>query len=186
MRLAYADPPYPGQAKRHYGDQDSYGGEVDHAELIARLEDEYPDGWALSTSASALQEVLSLCPRHRSATKRFAMDSGVRVAIWNVTSSAPPGPPSRWWWSWEPVIIRGGNWRRSDPCDLVRDHLSAANLAGFRGARIVGEKPEAFAYWVFNLLGAGPGDELHDLFPGSGAITEAWERFSRQPSLFVA
>lgn len=38
MRVAYADPPYPGQAKRHYGKAgDPYEGvveEVDHAELI--------------------------------------------------------------------------------------------------------------------------------------------------------
>lgn len=38
MRFAYADPPYPGQARRHYGAHPDYGGEVDHAALIERLE----------------------------------------------------------------------------------------------------------------------------------------------------
>jgi hypothetical protein len=32
LRLAYADPPYPGKA-RLYQDHPDYGGEVDHAEL---------------------------------------------------------------------------------------------------------------------------------------------------------
>lgn len=44
LRLAYADPPYPGKA-RLYRDHPDYGGEVDHAALIVRLT-EY-DGWAL-------------------------------------------------------------------------------------------------------------------------------------------
>ena len=44
LRLAYADPPYPGQSKRYYGDQPSYAGEVDHAALIERLSGY--DGWA--------------------------------------------------------------------------------------------------------------------------------------------
>ena len=58
-RLAYADPPYPGRA-RLYRDHPDYGGEVDHAELIERPG--VYDGWALSTSAEALPEVLALWP----------------------------------------------------------------------------------------------------------------------------
>ena len=52
MRVAYADPPYPGQAKRHYGKNgDPYQGvveEVDHAELIEGLErdqEEFMQAW---------------------------------------------------------------------------------------------------------------------------------------------
>ena len=30
-------------------------------------------------------------------------------------------------------------------------------------------------------LGARPGDQLEDLFPGSGAIGEAWRRYTSQP-----
>jgi hypothetical protein len=40
-RLAYADPPYPGRARRYYGDHPDYGGEVDHAELVASLSADY-------------------------------------------------------------------------------------------------------------------------------------------------
>ena len=58
LRLAYADPPYPGRA-RLYRDHPDYGGEVDHAALIERVA--AYDGWALSTSAQALPAVLALC-----------------------------------------------------------------------------------------------------------------------------
>jgi hypothetical protein len=68
LRLAYADPPYPGEA-RLYRDHSEYGGEVDHVPLIAGLAGY--DGWALSTSAEALPAVLALCP------------PGVRVAAWH-------------------------------------------------------------------------------------------------------
>lgn len=72
MRVAYADPPYPGQAYKHYRFDPSgiRAAEVYHPELIDRLCDEYPDGWALSTSSVALQYVLEMCP------------SDVRIAAW--------------------------------------------------------------------------------------------------------
>ena len=59
LRLAYADPPYPGLSHYYRGHAD-YAGEVDHAELVERLEPY--DGWALSTSAAALNRVLRMCP----------------------------------------------------------------------------------------------------------------------------
>jgi len=96
MKFAYADPPYPGQAKRWYGKHPDYAGEVDHAELIARLEADYPDGWALSSNAVSLPTILRLCP------------IDIRVAAWHNTNSQPPGAIGGWWWSWEPVIVRGG------------------------------------------------------------------------------
>ena len=40
MRIAYADPPYPGCAHL-YADHPDYAGEVDHADLLARLNAEY-------------------------------------------------------------------------------------------------------------------------------------------------
>lgn len=48
---------------------------------------------------------------------------------------------------------------------------------------VAGAKPFAVALWAFSLVGAQPGDELDDLFPGSGAITEAWLRFERERPL---
>lgn len=37
LRLAYADPPYPGRSARYYSAHPDYAGEVDHAALIAQL-----------------------------------------------------------------------------------------------------------------------------------------------------
>lgn len=60
LRLAYADPPYPGLSRKYYGNHRDFAGEVDHAALIEQLQTF--DGWALSTSAAALQSILALCP----------------------------------------------------------------------------------------------------------------------------
>jgi hypothetical protein len=98
VRFAFADPPYPGQSKRHYGDHDDYAGEVDHAVLIAELEQDFPDGWALSTSVAALPAILPLCPRPEPSKKRAwggsqKLGTGVRICAWVRTGI--PFPPSR-------------------------------------------------------------------------------------------
>ncbi|MGH6654177.1 MAG: hypothetical protein ACRDVE_03095 [Actinocrinis sp.] len=177
-RFAYADPPYPGQARRVYGDQLTYAGEVDHAELVARLERDYPDGWALSTSVSALPEVLALCPHERGTDPknpgRVEPERSVHVMAWVKPRSAPFPVPVQY--TWEPVILR-----RRVPRDdrFVRDHLIApAGGLGFPGA-----KPIAFCRWLFAALGARPGDVLVDLFPGSGAVGREWQAFTLQLEL---
>jgi len=49
--------------------------------------------------------------------------------------------------------------------------------------RVIGAKPAAVCRWIFTLLGAGPGDTLDDLFPGSGAVGRAWAAYTaQQPS----
>jgi hypothetical protein len=165
MRFAYADPPYPGQSKRWYGDHPDYAGEVDHGDLIARLCRDYPDGWALSTSAVALREILILCP------------ADVQVAVWHsLTAEHPGGKKDRWWRSWEPVIVRGGR-SAADGAPVVRNLLSA----GRPNAKFPGAKPAEFSRWMFGLLGALPGDELDDLFPGSGAVAREWSLYCVQP-----
>jgi hypothetical protein len=60
MRVAYADPPYPGQGSRY-----AYGSEPNLELLVAYLRDF--DAWALSTSAAALRDVWNLCPEARCA-----------------------------------------------------------------------------------------------------------------------
>lgn len=172
-RYAYADPPYPGQAKALYGDHPDYAGEVDYANLIVRLETDYPDGWALSTSAVSLQYVLSLCP------------PGARVGAWYKTNSPPIRTTGRWIWTWEPVIVVGG---RTDSPYRVRDGL-ACGVTGRGHKDIPGQKPDDLIRWVIGLLGAQPGDTIDDLFPGSGAVSrvvDAWERqqvLDLQPTL---
>lgn len=158
LRVAYADPPYPGLAARYYGREASYAGEVDHAALIARLDREF-DGWALSTGAYALRDVLPLCP------------AGARVAAWVKPIAASPltyGPHN----CWEPVIVVPARHLRPG----ARDWLAAQPAR--RGGDLPGRKPIAFCGWLFGLLGMRPGDELVDLFPGTGVVGRAWRELS--------
>ena len=46
---------------------------------------------------------------------------------------------------------------------------------------MIGAKPAAVCRWIFNLLGAAPGDMLDDLFPGSGTVGRAWAAFTGSP-----
>jgi hypothetical protein len=163
VRFAYADPPYPGQARR-YPEKT----EVDHRELIEMLCQDFPDGWALSTSSPALRDVLAMCP------------GDVRVAAW-VKPFAIFKPNVNPGYTWEPVIFRGGRKRdRYEP--TVRDFLSC-NITLKKG--LVGAKPEAFCFWLFDLLGARPEDELVDLFPGTGIVGQCWGEHQQQESVDV-
>jgi len=173
MRFAYADPPYPGRGGLY-----PEGEEVDHARLIARLVAQFPDGWALSTAADALQHVLGLCP------------AGVRVGAW--TRQARRAKSRRPVSGWEPLIICGGRELATDRPQRVLDVMIEADVEeralstalvhhgrhrSYPGA-LIGMKPPAFAVWLFSQLGARPGDELADLYPGSGAITRAWQHYT--------
>ena len=158
LRLAVADPPYPGLAHL-YRDHPDFAGEVDHASLLQELDGF--DGWALCTSSEALPSVLPLCPN----------PAQVRIAAWvrGSRSGRARGPLS----SWEPVIYKPAR-------DVVSTRQPDDSLVYTARPRlthpgwVIGAKPAAFASWVFSLLGARSGDELHDLFPGSGGIARAW------------
>lgn len=166
MRFAYADPPYVGQARKHYA-HDPRCAEVDHAELVARLISQFPDGWALSLSTPSLRQILPLCPEE------------ARVASW-VKPFASFKPGVRVAYAWEPVIFCGGRkGTREDP--TVRDWV-AASITLKRG--LSGAKPRRFCFWLFEVLGMEPGDEFHDLFPGSGAVSAAWRAYCREPEQF--
>ena len=81
--------------------------------------------------------------------------------------------------SWEPVVYVPA--RRvvvpssSAVCDALV-HRARPRMTEPR--RVVGQKPAAFAFWLFGLLGARPGDTMDDMFPGSGTIGRAWTMFS--------
>jgi hypothetical protein len=158
-RFAYADPPYLGMAAKYYRNEPTYAGEVDHAKLIASLVDARYDGWALSASPGSLASLLPMCPR------------GVRVCSW-----VKPIGVSRYTWgmhnTWEAVIVAGGRPRRPG----IRDWLRAMPARG--GGSLPGRKPIAFCAWLFDLLGMVPGDELLDLFPGTGVVSRAWRELS--------
>lgn len=168
LTFAYADPPYPRLARRYYGDHRDYLGEVDHAALVERLAHDYPDGWALSTSSTSLRYVLGLCP------------VDVRVASWHrgprrVRSLGPLA-------AWEPVIYRGGRPDTSgEPASRTDALAYVARARTGDGQRVIGAKPAAFAWWLFELLGARPGDRLDDLFPGSGGVGRAFDIFTHGP-----
>lgn len=88
-------------------------------------------------------------------------------------------------WSWEPVIVRTAQWRQRRPHDFISDVLFVSQPHGFLGGTITGQKPLAFCYWMFNLLGLEPRDEFDDLFPGSGTVTAAWEAWRSQLNLLA-
>lgn len=179
MRFAYADPPYPGMARKRYRDHPDFAGEVDHRELVDRLESEFPDGWALSTSTVALRDVLELCPAAERARGRTRPGTGVRIAAW--CKPMHQILPLSVQYAWEPVIVRGG---RQLPGRIpeVRDYVVASPTPWHAKRRhptsIVGTKPPEFCHWLFDVLGAQAGDELADLFPGSGAVGRAWREWS--------
>ncbi len=158
MRVAYADPPYVGCA--HFYPENE---EVDHRALIARLCDEFPDGWALSCHTPSLRVLLPMCPED------------VRVMAW-VKPFAVFKPNVNPAYAWEPVLVRGGR-KRTREEDTVRDWVSSP-ITLQRG--VVGAKPETFCFWLFGVLGLRPEDELVDLYPGSGAVGRAWTRWRSQ------
>ena len=169
MRFAYADPPYLGMAS-HYDHPESavFDTIEGHADLIRRLCDEFPDGWAYSLHTPSLRTILPLCP------------ADVRISAWvkPFCSFKLHVNPA---YAWEPVIWRGGRKRGRDR-RTVRDFVSCEITLrrGFFGA-----KPEGFCWWLFDLLGMEPTDEFVDMFPGSGAVTRAWEEWKRPAALFV-
>lgn len=170
MRFAYADPPYLGCC-RLYGHYHPDGRCWDdlgtHGLLIQRLMDDFPDGWALSASSPSLRDVLPLCPRDTRIAawaKSFcAFKRGVRPA-----------------YAWEPVIFRGGRnpnnghahpppergGKQTTPKDFIVEPITLKK--GLTGA-----KPLRVCRWITDLLGWREGDELIDLFPGTGAMGEA-------------
>ncbi len=168
MKFAYADPPYIGQASKHYAGHPDYNGEVDHERLIADLCAGY-DGWALSCSAPSLTYLASIAPPR------------ARVGIWIKPFAAfkvnvNPG------YAWEPVICYGGRKRTREQLTL-RDWVSAP-ITLKRG--LVGVKPDAFCFWVFEWLNLRAGDDLQDLYPGSGAVTRALAKWrQRMPTVLA-
>lgn len=165
LELAYADPPYPGLARRYYEGHRDYAGEVDHDELIERLVTGYPDGWALSTNSRSLAWLL----------RRPGMPSDVEVASW--TRGARPNRSALPLQTWEPVIYRAGRQeppQGDDPTQRLDALVYTSRVRATDPNRVTGAKPAAFAWWLFDLLGALPGDRLDDLYPGSHGIARAW------------
>lgn len=165
MKIAYADPPYPGCAHL-YRDHKDFAGEVDHALLIAQLLGEF-NGFVLHTSAPALPMIAPMigdAARCMAWVKPFcAFKKNVSVA-----------------YAWEPVFVKAARKPVVSTRIVMRDWIDCP-ITLRRG--LTGAKPEAVCHWAFEMVGACPDDELVDLFPGTGAVTKAWSTWQRKFSL---
>jgi hypothetical protein len=158
VKIAYADPPYIGCAHL-YKNQPEYSGEIDHAELIQRLQTY--DGWVLHLAAT---------PESISIISSLTCRTEARWCAWVKNFAAFKRNVSVAY-AWEPVLIKAARKPVVSKRLVMRDWVQCP-ITLKRG--LTGAKPEAVCHWAFELLGARPEDELDDLFPGTGAVTEAW------------
>ena len=170
MKVAYADPPYLGCGSRYvayHPDALDWDDPARHQRLVTELCDGFPDGWAMSLSSPSLRVILPMCP------------DDCRVSPW-FKPFAVFKPNVGVAYAWEPVIWRGGRKiTRQEP--TVRDWIECddpaikANITLKRG--LTGAKPRDFCRQLFAILNLQPGDELVDLFPGTGAVAAAWQEW---------
>jgi hypothetical protein len=155
VKLAYADPPYLGVAHRYPEHPESrrWDDPAEHAALMADLDARF-DGWALSLSAKSLPVLLPLAP------------DDIRVGAWVKPFSAFK-KHVRIAYGWEPVIFKPARPNNDATAPQTRDWL-AENMTLKRG--LVGAKPARFCRWILDMLGYIEGDEVIDLFPGTGIL----------------
>lgn len=176
MRLAIADPPYLGRAARWYGagrghsagrgradnhvDAHAWDVAARHIDLVRELDATY-DGWAIALTPDSLPLYLAHAPE------------GVRTVMWQRGNAIPNG--SRIRGVWEPALVSvPAARRRHGTGPAVDDVLVAAITPG----GFAGRKPEAWTHWILALLGYDPAaDDVDDLFPGSGSVTEAVDTY---------
>ena len=168
LTLAYADPPYLGCAELYPEHPESWRWDdpQSHADLLAQLDCDY-DGWAYSLSSTSLSTLLPLAPE------------GTRIASW-VKPFAAFKKNVRIAYTWEPVFFKPGRDSSKLGAPVGRDHL-AESITLKKG--LTGAKPDRFNEWVLDLLGFIPGDEVIDLFPGTGGMGRAVSRIEYQASL---
>jgi hypothetical protein len=176
MRLAIADPPYLGRARRyyhekgggraygqgvadHHDDADEWDRPERHEQLVRQLEFGY-DGWAIATAANRLAVYTLACPE-------------ARIAVWHRENAQPSGSRIRNVWEavvlWVPESRRG---RNSADGFLTPDVLRAG--VEMKRAKFAGAKPMKWTRWVLDMLGYEPEDDtVDDLFPGSGNVQHA-------------
>lgn len=174
MKFAYADPPYFGRCS-YYGHEHNGGGArpfdgrcwndlATHQLLVSWLCDAYSDGWALSSSSPSLRDIWPMTP------------PDVRVAPWVKTFCAFKRG-IRPAYAWEPVLYRslanpphrkhapperGG--KQNTPKDFFAGRITLQK--GLTGAK----SPE-FCSWVLSLLNASNGDDVDEIFVGTGAMS---------------
>lgn len=168
MKIAYADPPYLG-CSGFYPEHE----EVDHKKLLEDLQfgSKHYEGWALSCSVPSLWQLLNHYLLQDEISKGV-----IRIAAWvkPFASFKPNVNPA---YAWEPVIFKPARVKRDRKEKTVRDWV-AANITIKKG--LVGAKPPKFCFWLFDLLGAEPEDELFDLYPGTGIVSVCWNNWRLQ------
>lgn len=176
-RLCIADPPYLGRAVRWYGEGgcgNGYGqGQADnhadaakwdnpetHKQLVRDLQANF-DGWAIAMSVHSLSTYLSVVETDSR--------NGIRVCVWHKPSAMTSG--NRITNSWEPVLVKVPKDRKGWGSGLPR----ITDVATINPPRsgFIGAKPIEWTYWVLDLMGYQDGDEVVDMFEGSGAVRQA-------------
>ena len=171
MRFAYADPPYLGccnlYGHRHEEPWGCWDDAETHGRLLHYLDDTF-DGWAYSATSVSLPAVL-----------QWTLMDGARIASW-VKPFAAFKANVRIAYTWEPVIFKPGRDSSKDGAPVGRDHLSEP-ITMRKG--LTGAKTERFCRWIADLLGYVEGDEMVDIFPGTGIMgrTLAQSTFTLAP-----
>ena len=191
MKLAIADPPYLGRASTWYGSSIRksqlgavHGGTAKinykpadyhpeahlwddietHKTLIEKLESDY-DGFALCLAHDNLQQLLPL----------FTVK--VKVCIWHKWTLPSRSCISN---SYEPVIIKVPDARKGAIKGLTTPDVMTYQKR--EGMGFAGRKPKAFTHWILDLLQYKEGDQVDDLFNGSGAVIEAVNTYPQKLS----
>jgi hypothetical protein len=161
MKFAYADPPYLGCGAlyaKHHPEALIWDDPETHRALIARLCDEYPDGWAMSASSPSMATLGPMLP------------TGHRVCPW-IKPFCIFKPNVGVAYAYEPVILFGGR-KRTRQQPTVRDWFSC-EITLRKG--LTGAKPPPVVHWILDLLNVQKGDQVDDLFPGTGVVGKCVE-----------
>jgi hypothetical protein len=160
LRLAYADPPYVNCAHL-YKDQPEYAGEIDYPVLVKSLYEEY-DGYILHASSPSIPYLVGLLPpetyRIMAWIKPFAaFKKNVSVA-----------------YAWEPVFVKPLRKPVVKHKVIMRDWYPCS-ITMKKG--LTGAKPPKLIRWAFEMVGLEHNDDLVDLYPGTGIVTETWKEW---------
>lgn len=162
MRIGYADPPYI-NCSHLYKDHKDYAGEVDHEKLIRSLYQDY-DGFILHASSVSLPLFSHLINMNN--TRIMAWVKPFAAFKKNVSVA----------YAWEPVIVKPARKPVVSKRLIMRDWIDSS-ITMKKG--LTGAKPEKVCHWAFEVVGAIPDDDLHDMYIGTGAVTKAWDSWRK-------
>lgn len=170
MRFAYADPPYLsccGLYGHHHGDDDRCWDDPEtHRALIERLQTAFPDGWGAvglqSFTGYHLAHVPTRSQNSRLGEAVLRVQTRCQTGLCLGAGHLRRGPQPIQGYRHAPPE-KGG--KQTTPKDFLAESITLKK--GLTGA-----KPAAFCRWVLDLLNVQAGDELIDLYPGTGIMGE--------------